>query len=102
MFKSTKLENPIEMDLKDCHEPLFFWTCENGGYGTHEVLLSHSAYTLAKMWEDGFKWSENMWCEVSAGETEKAVLVSVCACLYWIPKRLIKKVRRIRIVEEVK
>lgn len=51
MFKSIKLETPIEMDLKDCHEPLFFWTCKYGGYGTHEILLSHSAYTLAKMWE---------------------------------------------------
>lgn len=100
MIKNVKLETPIEMDLKDCHEPLQYGN-NDGGFVTHEALVSHSAYTLAKMWEDGFKWSEDMWGEIM-GVTEKALLVAVCARMWWMPKRLIKKVRRIRIVEEVK
>ena len=96
---NIKLEKPIEYDLKDYHEPLFYRTDRNGGIGTHDALISKSAYTLAKMWLDGFKWSENMWGDIM-DETEKAVLVAVCAVMWWIPKRLIKKVRKTREVRD--
>ena len=60
----------------------------------YEVLITHSAYTLARMWEDDFIYTENnMWATVLK-ETEKAVLVAMCARMWWIPKRLIKKARR--------
>ena len=99
-YRSTKIENPVEFDLADYTGPLQFKTDAHGGYVTHEVLVSHSAYTLAKMWLDGFKWSENMWGEVM-DETPKALLVAVCAKMWWIPKRLLKKARKVREVEEV-
>ncbi len=91
---NVRLETPIEYNLKDYHEPLQYGD-NKGGIVTHEALISHSAYTLAKMWLDGFTWNENLWGEI-LGETEKAVLVAVCAVMWWIPKRLIKKVRKTR------
>lgn len=96
-MENIKLEKPIEYELKDYHEPLFCQTGKNrgDGFGTHEALISHSAYTLAKMWLDGFKWNENMWGEIME-ETEKACLIAVCARMWWIPKRLIAKVRKVR------
>ena len=97
-MKTYKLDNPIEYDLKDYTEPLFYRTDKYGGFGTHEALISHSAFTLAKMWQDGFKWKDDLWGEIM-DETPKAILVSLCAVMWWIPKRLIKKVRRIREVK---
>ena len=98
-IENIELETPIEYELKDYHEPLQYGN-NDSGIVTHEALVSHSAYTLAKMWQDGFKWSENMWCHI-LGVTDKALLVAVCARMYWIPKRLIKKVRKIREVKKL-
>ena len=86
-----------EFELKDYHEPLFERHGNERGCGrvTHEVLISKSAYTLAKMWLDGVKWNENLWGEVLE-YTDKAIEVGVCNVVWWIPKRLIKKARKIR------
>lgn len=94
-MENIKLEQPIEYELKNYHEPLYHKVDRNSGTITHEALISHSAFTLARMYEEGFKWGETFWCAI-VGETEKAILVSVIARSYWIPKRLIKKVRKTR------
>ena len=93
----VNLDTPVEYNLKDYHESLQYGD-NKSGYVTHEALVSHSAYTLTKMWLDGLKWSKTMWGDI-LGETQKAVLVSVCARMWWIPKKLIQKVRKIREVK---
>ena len=97
-MKNVLLKTPIEYELKDYHEPLQHGD-NHGGFVTHEALVSHSAYTLARMWEDGFKWNDNLWGEIM-GVTDKAILVAVCARMWWMPKRLIKKVRKVREITE--
>lgn len=91
MTNTTPLQN--EYELKDYHEPLFFKQSKNGGQTTHQALISHSAYTLAKMWLNGVEWKANYWFDI-LGETEKAVLVSFRAYTWWLPKKLVYKVRR--------
>ena len=93
-MENIKLEKPVEYNLKDYGEALHYGD-NNSGYITHQALISYPAYKLAEMYRDGIKWNENQWGEIF-GETEKAILVSVCNYLYWLPKKLVYKVRKIR------
>ena len=99
MRKSIKIENPVEYELANYHEPLQFGN-NNSGFITHQALITHSAYTMKKMYDDGVKWREDLWGDI-LGETEKAILIDNGKYLTWVPKRLIKKVRKIREIIEV-
>lgn len=104
VVENVKLETPVEYELKDYKEKLFDLDDDRqGGINTHEALMTKQAFSACKLYlrKDCY-YKEDMWCEIYR-ETPKAILMDVDHRLEWIPKSLIKKVRKIREVtrEEV-